>query len=134
MDNIRTELTPSKCFRCGSEDHLIAKCTNPPKDNRKRKKQVDFNEKGNWACDNDENNSDQKIYASMAWMSGNDECPSGNLGDSSKLTNWILDSGATLYMTPEVSYFIPCWLEDMDKYIEVADEHHVTAKKKFKYE
>ena len=33
-------------------------------------------------------------------------------------------------MTPEVSYFIPGSLEDMDKYIEVADGHHVTAKQK----
>ena len=40
-------------------------------------------------------NSDQKIYASMARMSGNDSCPSGNVGDSSQLRNWILDSGAT---------------------------------------
>ena len=33
-------------------------------------------------------------------------------------------------MTPEVSYFIPGALEDTDKYIEVADGHHVTAKQK----
>ena len=33
-------------------------------------------------------------------------------------------------MTPEVSYFIPGSLEDTDKYIEVADGHCVTAKKK----
>ena len=33
-------------------------------------------------------------------------------------------------MTPEVSDFIPGSLEDMDKYIEVADGHHVTAKQK----
>ena len=44
-----------------------------------------------------QNNSDQKIYASMARMSNNDKCPSGNFGDSSKLTNWILDSGATCH-------------------------------------
>ena len=31
-------------------------------------------------------------------------------------------------MTPEVSGFIPGTLEDTDKYIEFADEHHVTAK------
>ena len=23
--------TPHKCFRCGSEDHLISKCPKPPK-------------------------------------------------------------------------------------------------------
>ena len=33
-------------------------------------------------------------------------------------------------MTPEVSDFIPGSLEDTDKYIEVADRHHVTAKQK----
>ena len=33
-------------------------------------------------------------------------------------------------MTPEVTYFIPGSLEDTDKYIEVADGHHVTAKQK----
>ena len=33
-------------------------------------------------------------------------------------------------MTPEVLDFIPGSLEDTDKYIEVADVHHVTAKQK----
>ena len=33
-------------------------------------------------------------------------------------------------MTPEFLYFIPVSLEDTDKYIEVADGHHVTAKQK----
>ena len=37
-------------------------------------------------------------------------------------------------MTPEVSDFIPGSLEDTDKYIEVADGHHVTAKKNVKYQ
>ena len=49
---------------------------------------------------------------------------------SSQLTNWILDPGVTCHMTPEVSDFIPGSLEDTDKYIEVADRHHVTAKQK----
>ena len=57
----------------------------PPKENYKWRKQV---------CDNGKNNSDQEIYAYMARMYGNDECPSANFGDSSQLTNWILDSGA----------------------------------------
>ena len=65
----------------------------------------------------------------MACMSGNDKCPSGDFGDSLQLTNWILDSGATCHMILEVSYFIPGLLEDTDKHIEVADGHHVTAKK-----
>ena len=76
------------------------------------------------------NNSDQKIYASMAHMSGNDECSSENFGYSSQLTNCISYSGATCHMTPEVSDYITGFLEDMHKYIEVADEHHVTAKQK----
>ena len=66
----------------------------------------------------------------MARMSSDDERKSEKYGDSSKLTNWILDLGATCNMTPEVSYFIPGSLEDTDKYIEVADGHHVTAKQK----
>ena len=40
-------------------------------------------------------NNDQKIYASMARMSENDECPSEIFGDSWQLTNCILDYGAT---------------------------------------
>ena len=76
-----------------------------------------FNEKFNHACDNGKNKCDQYIYESMARMSGNEECPSENFGDSSQLTNWILDSGATCHMTPEVSYFIPGSLKDTDKYI-----------------
>ena len=32
-------------------------------------------------------NSDQKIYAYMARMSGNEKYPGENFGDSSKLTN-----------------------------------------------
>ena len=56
------ERPPWKCFRCGSEDHMIAKCPKPLKDNDKRRRQVRFNEKGNRACDNGENNYDHKIY------------------------------------------------------------------------
>ena len=63
-------------------------------------------------------------------MSINDECSSGNYGDSSQLTNWILDSGSTCHMTPEVSDFITGSFKYVDKYIEVADGHHVTAKQK----
>ena len=35
LDNRRTKRTPRKCFRCGSEDHLISKYLNPQKDNKK---------------------------------------------------------------------------------------------------
>ena len=100
--NRQMERTPQKRFRCGSEDHMIAKCTNPPKDNEKQQKQVRFNEKCNRAYGNGENNSDQNIYASMARISSNDERSSENYGESSLLNNWILDLGATCHMTPEV--------------------------------
>ena len=109
-DNRQTERTSRKTFRCGSQDHLIAKFPKPPKDNEKRRKKIRFNEKGNHECNNSKNNSDQNIYVYMARMSSNDEFLSGNFGDSSQLTNWILDSRATCHMTPEVSYFIPCSL------------------------
>ena len=36
--NRNTERPPQKCFRCGSEDHMIAKCPKPPKDNEKRRR------------------------------------------------------------------------------------------------
>ena len=60
----------------------------------------------------------------------NDKRKSEKYGDSSQLTNWILDSGGTCHMTPEVSDFISGTLEDTDKYIEVADGHYVRAKQK----
>ena len=63
-------------------------------------------------------------------MSGNDESPSRDFGDSSQLTNWILYSGAMCHMKPQVSGFIPGSLEDTDKHIEVADGNHVAAKQK----
>ena len=124
------ERPPRKSFRCGFEDHMIAKCPKPPTDNEKQCRRVRFNEKDNRACDNGKNNDDHKIYASMARMSSNDKLSSEKYGDSSQLTNWILDSVATCHMTPEVSGFIPGSLEDTNKYIEVADGHHVTAKQK----
>ena len=130
LGNRQTELTPRKCFRCGSEDHPLAKFPKPPKDNEKRQKHVRFNEKGNRSCNNGKSNSDQKIYSSMASMSGNDKYPSGNFGEISQQTNWILDYGAMFHITPYVSDFISGSLEDMDKYIEVVDGHHVTAKQK----
>ena len=74
---------------------------------RNGKNQVHFNKKVTCACENGKNKSAKRIYASMARISGNDKCPSGNFGDSLQLTNWILDSGSTCHMTPEVSDFIP---------------------------
>ena len=81
-------------------------------------------------CDDSGNKNDQNIYASMARMSSNDERSSEKYGDSLQLTNWILDSIATCHITPEVQDFIPGSLEDTDKYIEVADGHNVTEKKR----
>ena len=48
----RTERTPQKCFRLVYVDHIISKCTKPPKDKNKRQKQVRFNERGNRASKN----------------------------------------------------------------------------------
>ena len=70
----------------------------------------------------------------MARMSDNDECSSRDFGDSSQLTIWILDSGATCHMAPHVSGFILDLLEDTDKHIEVVDGHHVTFTQKDKHE
>ena len=48
-------------------------------------------------------------------MSGNDKISSKYFGDSSQLTNCILDSGAMCHMKPQVSGFIPYSLEDTYK-------------------
>ena len=61
--NRKMKCTYRKCFRCGSEDHMIAKCA----------KQVCFVENFNCACDSSKNINDHKIYASLARMSSNDE-------------------------------------------------------------
>ena len=71
--NSNLERPPRKFYKCRSEDHIIAKFPKPPKDNEKRRKQLRFNEIGNHACDNGEDNDDHKIYASMARMSSDDE-------------------------------------------------------------
>ena len=109
---------------------MIAKCTKPPRDSEKRRKYGKSKEKCNRACDNSDDENDLKVYASMARMSSDDNRKSKDYGDSLQLTNWILDSGATCHMTPEVTDFIPGSLEDTDKFIEVANGHHVTAKQK----
>ena len=79
--NRQMERTPRKCFRCGSEDHMIAKCP----------KQVCLNEKGNRACKNGENNSDCEIYAYMARMSSNDEWK--NHGKTENLDRKLVQEG-----------------------------------------
>ena len=51
----------------------------------------------------------------MACMSSNAESPKRDLGDRLKMTNCILDSGATCRMTPEIFYFIPDrWLKQIN--------------------
>ena len=99
-------------------------------DNEKKRKSECSKEKVNRACENGKDDNNHKIYVSMARMSRYDKHSSEIYGDSSQFTNWILDLGATCHMIPEVSYFIPGSLEDTDKYIEVADGYHVTAKQK----
>ena len=85
--NGNLERPTRKCYRCGSEDHMIAKFPKPSKYNEKRQKQVCFNEKVNCACNNGENYNDHKIYASMAQMSSDDERKSGEYCDSFQLLN-----------------------------------------------
>ena len=64
----------------------------------------------------------------MEYMYSNLEIPNRYFGDSSKRTNWILDSGVACHTTQEISYFIPGSLEETDKYNEVSDGHFVTEK------
>ena len=109
---------------------MIAKYPKPPKDSEKRLKSEKSKEKGHCACDNSDDDNELKLYASMAQMTNYDKRENKDYGDSSQLTNWILDSGATCHMMPEVTDFIPGSLEDTDKFIEVADGNHVTAKQK----
>ena len=79
-----------------------------------------------------ENSTDQSesqnIYASMAHMSSNAEIPRRDFGDSSQPTNWILYSGVTCHMQPEISDFITGPLAEIDKYTKIADGNFVTAK------
>ena len=63
-------------------------------------------------------------------MPDNDKFSSRDFDDISQLTNRVLYSGATCHMLPQVSGFIPVFLEDMDKHIEVADGHYVKERKK----
>ena len=106
-----------KCFGCGSENHLIAKCPTPPRDIEKIRKSDKSKEKGNSAKDNSNDEDDLTVYASMARMSNDDVRENKDYGNSSQLTNWILDSETTCHMTLEVTYFIPGSLEYTDKFI-----------------
>ena len=87
--NKNSDRPTRKCFRCGSEDHLIAKFPKPPKDSEKRRKSEKSKEKGNRACDNSDGDNDLKVYAYMARMSNDDKRENKDYGDSSQLTNWV---------------------------------------------
>ena len=50
-----------KCFRCGSEYHMIEKCPKPPRDSEKRRKSEKSREKGNRACDNSDDDNELKV-------------------------------------------------------------------------
>ena len=65
---------------------------------------------------------------SMAQMYNNAEIPRISYGYSSQLISWILDSGATCHMIPEIQDFIPGLLVETDKYIKVTDGDFVTVK------
>ena len=64
--NKNSDCPARKCFRCGSEDHMIAKCPKPPKDSEKRHKSVKSKEKGNRACDNSVDDDELKVDVSMS--------------------------------------------------------------------
>ena len=66
----------------------------------------------------------------MSRISLNVEKSRGYFWDTLQLTNFILDSGVTCHMTPDISDFVPGSLVETDKYIEVVDGHFFTAKKK----
>ena len=58
----------------------------------------------------------------MARISGNEKKSIRYFVESSKFLYWVLDSGATCHMTPQISGFISGSLEDTYKYIEVVYE------------
>ena len=56
----------------------------------------------------------------MTHMSSNKENPKRYFGDSLQLYNWIIDSGVTCHMKPEILDFKPGSLVETDRCIEVA--------------
>ena len=78
--NKNSDRPARKCFRCESEDHLIAKFSKPPKDSEKRRKSEKSKEKGNCACDNSDDDNDLKVYTYMARMSSDDKRKSKDYG------------------------------------------------------
>ena len=74
-----------------------------------------------------------KKKASMICMSDNDKNPSRYFGDSSQLTNWILDSVLFFSYDTTGLVFYPGIIRNTDKCIEVAGGNYITAKKKYKF-
>ena len=70
----------------------------------------------------------QKIYVSMARISTNAEITGRYFGNSLQLTNWVLDSGTTCHMTPDISDYITGLLVETGKYNEVLDGIFFTTK------
>ena len=70
----------------------------------------------------------------MAQISDNSKIPGRYFGDSSQLINWILDSGATCHMIPQVLDVIRGSLEDRNKYIEVFNGNITTKKQKGQFQ
>ena len=68
----------------------------------------------------------------MERMSSDDEHKNVKYGDSLQLTNWILDSGATCHMTPEVSDSILGSLEDTENTLKLRTDIMSRQKKKIK--
>ena len=83
-----------------------------------------------------ENSTDQRksenICDYMACVYTNEIIPGTDDEYSSQPSNFILDSGATCHMAPDISDFIPGALAGTDKYIEVTNENFVTAEKQDK--
>ena len=82
-----------------SQDHIIANSQKPDTLDKKVHQNTDntktrayISKKIDNMSENSTNKSDsQKIYVSMALMSSNTETPRRDFGESSKLTNWVLD-------------------------------------------
>ena len=55
-------------------------------------------------------------------MSSNDKSYNRYFGENFQLTNWILDSGATFHMTPQVTKLILGLLEETDKILKLRME------------
>ena len=127
MRNARNTRKPIMCFRCGSEKHFIANFPKPDTSDKK----VHWNMEKPKSCvyrltkiyktleKSTGESQSQKTYVSMTRMSTNAESTRRNYGDSLELTNWILDSGTTCCMTPDISDFIPGSLVETDKYIKL---------------